>query len=65
MIDKFQEEQERELREAAKKMSEACAAFYCSDESCCACPAYIENKLTGETRCYFSDTWTEPHDWDV
>jgi len=65
MIDKFQEEQEQELREAAKKMSEACAAFYCSDESCCACPAYIENKLTGETRCYFSDTWTEPHEWDV
>lgn len=56
---------EEELRAAAEKMKSACEAYYESDESCSACPAYIENKLTGETRCYFSSTWTDPYRWDV
>ena len=59
------DDREEKLREAAEKMKSACAAFYESDESCSGCPAYIENKLTGETMCYFSDTFTDPCDWCV
>lgn len=56
---------EEELRAAAQKMKSACRAYYDSDDSCSECPAYIENRLTGETRCYFSETWTDPCDWDL
>ena len=59
------DDREEKLREAVEKMKNACTAFYDSDKSCSECPAYIVNRLTGETRCYFSDTWTEPYEWDV